>query len=82
MGTKKQREYECSVVHEMVRIHLRKKSKAGLRSEGELFVQCDQAECQYVDANALPCPLDLSLFEEEILERDEKARERREMSDY
>ena len=35
----------------------------------------------YTDENRLPCPLSLSLFEEEIRERDEMARQRREASD-
>ncbi|MFH2010267.1 MAG: hypothetical protein ABI333_26950 [bacterium] len=86
MGAKKQREYQCSVVDETVKIHLRKKAKAGWTSSSELIVQCDQGECQYVDDNEPPCPLTLLLFEEEIHDRDEKARlqreEREESSDY
>lgn len=83
MGAKRQREYECLVVHEMVKIHLRKKVKARWTGTSELIVQCDQGECQYVDENVPPCPLNLSMFEEEILAREEKARlQREESEDY
>ena len=30
------------------------------------FVQCNQTECQYVDANEPPCPLHVGMFSEEI----------------
>jgi hypothetical protein len=29
-------------------------------------VQCDQTECQYVDKNEIPCPLNVGMFAEEI----------------
>ena len=82
MGVKRQQEYVCLVVSEVVKIHLKTKSKLGWNNERELVVQCDQSECQYVDVNEPPCPLSLSLFEEEIREREEKAQARRETSDY
>ena len=82
MGKKNTQKYQCSVVNEMVNIHLCKKSRGGLRGKRDFFVQCDQRECQYVDENKLPCPLSLSLFKEEILEREEKAQQDREASDY
>jgi hypothetical protein len=82
MTSKKKQEYRCGVVKESVQIHLCKKPSGGLRSKGEFFVQCDQDECQYVDNNKLPCPLELSLFKEEIREREEKAQQQREASDY
>jgi len=82
MGAQKQREYQCSVVDEAVKIHIRKRPKAGWAGNSALFVQCDQGECQYVDENELPCPLTLSLFAEEVRERDEMARQRREASEY
>jgi hypothetical protein len=81
MAKNKKQEYQCGVVHEIVQIRLCKKPSAGLRSKGEFFVQCDQSECQYVDRNTLPCPLHLSLFREEIREREEKARQHRETAD-
>ena len=82
MAAKKSREYQCGVVNETVRIALRRKRSAGLRRSDEFFVQCDQQECQYIEENKPPCPLTLSLFEEEIQEREEKARLRREESTY
>lgn len=82
MAIKKKQEYHCGVVSEKVQIHLRKKPSGGLRSRGEFFVQCDQDECQYVDQNEPPCPLELSLFKEEIREREEKAQRQRESSDH
>ena len=33
---------------------------------GDYFVQCNQADCQYVEANAPPCPLHVGMFGEEI----------------
>jgi len=33
--------------------------------------QCNQDDCQYVEVNQPPCPLNLSLFEKEIKEREE-----------
>ena len=75
---KKLREYQCGIVNEVVKIHLRKKSSGGFNSKGEFFVQCDQSECQYVDENKPPCPLSLSMFKEEIHEREEKSRRNRE----
>ena len=33
---------------------------------GDYFVQCNQADCQYVEANAPPCPLHVGMFAEEI----------------
>jgi hypothetical protein len=83
MASSKKRDFQCDVVNETVKICLRKKSTGGLTSSDHvLFVLCDQSECQYVDSNTLPCPLDLSLFEEEIREREETARLRREESGY
>ena len=80
--SKKKRKYHCTVVNEGVKISLQRRATAGLRSKREFFVQCDQAECQYVDENKDPCPLRLSLFSEEIEERKETARLRREEADY
>ena len=78
MTRKMMRDFHCNVINEEVRICLCKKSTAGLRSESALFVMCNQNECQHVDDNKLPCPLNLSLFAEEIRAREETARLRRE----
>jgi hypothetical protein len=80
MSSRKTRDFHCGLVNETVKICLRNKPTAGLRSEHALLVICDQTECQYVDANKPPCPLTLSLFAEEIRPREELARLRRENS--
>lgn len=82
MPSKKMREYHCDVVNEMVRICLRKKPMTGLRSADVLFVLCDQSECQHAGDNKPPCPLNLSMFAEELRAREEKARLRKEDSQY
>jgi hypothetical protein len=53
------------VVSETVRIRLTRPRGLTTRPTG-YFVQCDQADCQYVDANALPCPLHVDMFRDEI----------------
>ncbi len=64
MSRRGTREFWCTVVSEMVLIRLRRPDGFG-RQRG-YFVQCDQAECQYVDENAPPCPLHVEMFAEEI----------------
>jgi len=64
-------------VSEDVEISLRNKPSLGRELKSELFVQCNQLECQYVDFNESPCPLRLDLFAEEIENRERKSRERR-----
>jgi hypothetical protein len=71
------KDYFCSVVSEHVEIALKNKHSLSRRSENELFIQCNQLECQYVDINQSPCPLHLDLFAEEIEKREEKRRDRR-----
>ena len=82
MAFKKMRDFHCDVVNETVRIRLCNKPTAGLRSKHALFVMCDQSECQHVQENKFPCPLDLSIFSEEIRAREESARLRREDFEY
>jgi hypothetical protein len=72
-----EKDYFCSVVSEDVEIALKNKPSLGLEFKKELFVQCNQHECQYVDLNQSPCPLHLDLFSEEIERREEKRRDRR-----
>lgn len=72
--------YFCNVVSENVEIALKNVSSLSLDSKREFFVQCNQLECQYVDVNQLPCPLNLDLFSDEIKKREEKAIERRMLS--
>lgn len=58
------REFWCHVVSEAVLVQL--KRPAGLRQLPAYFVQCNQADCQYVEANKPPCPLHVGMFSEEI----------------
>ncbi len=58
------REFWCQVVSEAVSIRL--KRSVGLSQPSAYFVQCNQADCQYVDANKPPCPLHVGMFSDEI----------------
>lgn len=69
--------FECHVVNETVMIRLRSRRGRGFTGAAQPFVQCDQQDCQYVDANQPPCPLTLDLFADELAERADRARERR-----
>jgi hypothetical protein len=71
-----EKNYFCTVVSEDVEISLKNKPSFSLKFKSELFVRCNQPECQYVDLNQSPCPLNLDLFAEEIKEREEKRRDR------
>ncbi len=68
------KDYFCNVVSENVEITLMNKLCLDVKYKKALFVQCNQSECQYVDINQYPCPLDLNLFAEEIEKRMEKDR--------
>jgi hypothetical protein len=59
--------FYCPVVSETVSIRLARRSRFSGREE--LFVQCSETDCQYVDANVPPCPLTVALFAEEIENR-------------
>jgi len=74
LENRKGKKYFCAVVSEGVEIVLINRPSGGLRSNKKLFVQCNQAECQYVDHNQSPCPLRLDLFAEEIEMREERRR--------
>ena len=77
LANRTEKDYFCTVISEDVKIALKNKASIGLNSKNELFVQCNQPECQYVDLNQSPCPLRLDLFTEEIEKREEKRRDRR-----
>ena len=77
LGKSYQKDYFCTVVSEDVKIALKNKFSLSFEPKNELFVQCNQLECQYVDLNQSPCPLRLDLFAEEIEKREEKRRDRR-----
>jgi hypothetical protein len=70
------KDYFCSVVTEKVEITLKNRLSLVYKAPRELFVQCNQNDCQYVDTNELPCPLKLDLFTLEIEKLEEKRRER------
>jgi len=59
--------FECHVVSETVSIALRRRHS--LHGPGAFYVHCSERECQHVDANVPPCPLNLDLFAAEIQER-------------
>jgi hypothetical protein len=73
LGKRRAKGYFCSVVSEEVEIALKNKAPFSRELKNELFVQCDQLECQYVNLNQSPCPLRLDLFAEEIERRGKKA---------
>ena len=69
MGRRRKKDYFCDLVSEDVEIVLRNKAPISFESKTELFVKCNQLDCQYVDFNRSPCPLSLDLFAEEIGKR-------------
>ena len=71
MPKRKAKKFFCPVVSEDVKIVLKTKTSLSLIKE-QLYVQCNQFECQYVDENIPPCPLTIDLFAEQIKERDER----------
>ena len=71
------KDYFCTVVSEDVKIALRNKASIDRKYKEDLFVLCNQSECQYVNLNQSPCPLRLDLFAEEIEKRAEKLRDSR-----
>lgn len=73
MSRTPRKSFFCSVVSETVTISL---ARAKRFSENDnLFVQCSESDCQYVDANVPPCPLNLGMFAEEIESRAARRRE-------
>ena len=78
LANRREKDYFCTIVSEDVKIALKNKPSLSRKSNNELFVQCNQPECQYVDLNQSPCPLRLDLFAEEIEKREEKRRDEKE----
>ncbi len=79
----KGKDFFCSVVSEDVKIALKRKpSLSGQFAEDKLYVHCNQSECQYIDDNKPPCPLTLDLFSEEIEEKENRRKSRREEEYY
>jgi hypothetical protein len=58
------RDFWCPVVSEAVVIRLKRPGRLG--AAPGYFVQCNQADCQYVEENKPPCPLNPSMFDYEI----------------
>ena len=69
MGRRRKKDYFCAVVSEDVEIALKNRAPISRESKTELFVKCNQPDCQYVDFNRSPCPLSLDLFAEEVGKR-------------
>lgn len=76
MANGRRKDYFCNVVSEDVVITLMNKRSMDFKFKKELFVRCNQSDCQYVDINEYPCPLNLDLFTDEIKRRAEKAMKR------
>ena len=74
MSRGRAQEFWCDVVSETVLIRL--KRSGGFGKPQGYFVQCNQADCQYVDENKPPCPLHVGMFADEI-RLAEEARARR-----
>jgi hypothetical protein len=72
LANRSRKDYFCAVVSEDVEIALRNKSSLGRKFKNELYVLCNQSECQYVDFNQSPCPLSLDFFAEEIEKRKDR----------
>jgi len=77
MSKRRETNFFCAVVSEDVEISLKNKHSLSQKFKSDLFVQCNQLECQYVGINESPCPLRLDLFAEEIENRARRSRERR-----
>ena len=73
LANRSEKDYFCTVVSEDVKIALRNRPFLSHKSNNELFVKCNQRECQYIDLNRLPCLLRLDLFAEEIEMRKKRA---------
>lgn len=82
MSSRRKKDYFCEVVSEDVKIALKVKPTLSRKLTTELFVQCNQIDCQYVSQNTHPCPLHLELFAEEIANREEKRKARKEENSY
>ena len=70
------RDYFCNLVSENVEITLVNKREVGMKYKKNLFVRCNQTDCQYVELNEEPCPLTIELFADEIERREAMRRDR------
>ncbi len=76
MAKGRAKDYFCNVVSEDVEISLKNKISLSINAKKEMFVQCNQSDCQYADINQYPCPLTLILFKDETERLAEKSRDR------
>ncbi len=76
MARSRPREFVCQVVSETVLIRLRR--SGGFGQPQGYFVQCNQTDCQYVDENKPPCPLNSTMFADEIKAAEEARAQRSE----
>jgi hypothetical protein len=56
------KDYFCNVVSEEVEIGLKYRLSLSINGKKEMFIQCNQSDCQYADINQYSCPLTLILF--------------------
>jgi len=75
LAVRRKKDYFCKVVSEDVEITLMNKRDTGMKFKKNLFVRCNQDDCQYVEINEAPCPLTLDLFAAEIERREAKRRD-------
>lgn len=73
------REFWCAVVSETVQIRLKRISR--FDGGSSWFVQCDQNECQYVEENKPPCPLEPGMFADEMRAAEDARASRRDGRD-
>jgi hypothetical protein len=59
-------------------VQIRLKRPGGFGRPQGYFVQCNQADCQYVDENKPPCPLNAAMFADEIKAAEEARAQRSE----
>jgi hypothetical protein len=52
--------FECGIAGKTVGITLR--HGGGLQEPANVYVRCDERDCQYVDLNRPPCPLRIEMF--------------------
>jgi len=82
MSKRKAKDFFCHAVSENVKISLKVKPTLSRTFKDELYVQCNQFECQYADENIPPCPLTLNLFAQEIEDREARRKARKEADYY
>ena len=62
MNSRRTRPFHCAIASKEVTIALR--AGGGFREPAIPYVRCDERDCQYVDENQPPCPLDPAMFDD------------------